>query len=174
MKTPRTHKSWAAEDAAHFITFTTQDRIRWFEQDAYCQIVADQLSFYSTHYNVTVLAYVIMPDHVHALIWPEGKKTFSDFIRGVKSFSAKLILDPKIPHINPTSPTTYPSRRMSDQKQRIWQPEFFDYLIFTREKLKEKIDYIVYNPVEDGLTEDPEDYKWLFVDQEKVGEFLSW
>jgi len=47
-------------------------------------------------------------------------------------------------------------------------------LIFSREKLREKLEYIVHNPVEEGLVADHAEYQWLFVDQEKVNELLIW
>lgn len=179
MKSYRRHQAWAKEDGAHFITCTTHERVPWFENNTYCQIVADQLSFYARHYNVTLLAYVIMPDHVHLLIYPEGEKTFMDYMRGVKSYSAKLILEQKCVRVSNiglgqgTPPIgVYPAHHVSKQKHKVWQPEFFDYLIFKSEKLEEKLEYIIQNPVEDGLVQKSDDYKWLFVDHEKIDQLL--
>lgn len=57
----------------------------------------------------------------------------------------------------------YPTRRISDQTDRIWQPGLFPYLIGDTNKLEEKLEYIKNNPVEAGLVEKPEDYQWLYV-----------
>ncbi|MBU0531527.1 transposase [Patescibacteria group bacterium] len=149
-----------------------------FTNDAFCLILWDELFYYAGEYNVDLLAFVIMPEHLHCLIWPQGEKIFSDYIRGVKSHLAKLILE----HLNRRGPLTspsarpgqgtrpmkgegnkYPTRRISDQTDRIWQPGLFPYLIGDTNKLEEKLEYIKNNPVEAGLVEKPEDYQWLYV-----------
>ena len=43
---------------------------------------------------------------------------------------------------------------------RLWQHGFYDFNIFSDEKLLEKLDYIHSNPVRAGLVLSPRDYKW--------------
>jgi hypothetical protein len=43
---------------------------------------------------------------------------------------------------------------------RLWQPGFYDFNIFSEEKLLEKLDYIHSNPVRAGFVLSPRDYKW--------------
>ena len=42
---------------------------------------------------------------------------------------------------------------------RLWQPGFYDFNIFSDEKLLEKLDYIHSNPVRAGLVLSPRGYK---------------
>jgi len=43
---------------------------------------------------------------------------------------------------------------------KLWQPGFYDFNIFSDEKLLEKLDYIHSNPVRAGFVLSPRDYKW--------------
>lgn len=164
------HEYFIDENVIHFITTNIDQRFKLFENDVFCQFVWDEMFFYSKAYQIELLAFVIMPEHFDCLIWPKGKKTFSDYIRGVKSHSAKLILE----HIDKRGPLTqpagilkhnseYPNKKISKQVQKIWQPGFFTYLINTSEKLEEKFEYIISNPVKSGLVHNSKEYQWLYI-----------
>jgi putative transposase len=47
------------------------------------------------------------------------------------------------------------------QKQRpFWEQRYYDFNIFTNEKLSEKLKYLHRNPVARGLVKKPEDWAW--------------
>jgi len=195
-KSPRRHNQWKDLNVVHFITTNTSDSYPVFNNTKFCQILWDNMFFYAKEYNIELLAFVIMPDHIHCIIYPNGDKSFSDYLRGVKSYTAKQILEqintrePSQPQPQPnhnTHPNTkphsrgpltptnrlgqgtqpiyggYPSKRMSEQKNQIWQPEFFDYLINDVDKLEEKLFYIKNNPVKAGFVKQSNNYKWLYI-----------
>jgi hypothetical protein len=43
---------------------------------------------------------------------------------------------------------------------RIWQKTFYDFNIYSEEKLREKLNYIHWNPVRAKLCAKPEDWLW--------------
>ena len=43
---------------------------------------------------------------------------------------------------------------------RLWQPGFYDFNIYSKEKLVEKLDYIHNNPVSAGLVLSSGAYEW--------------
>ena len=45
-------------------------------------------------------------------------------------------------------------------KVQIWQKGFYDFNIYSKKKLIEKLNYIHKNPVTTGLCDRPEDYRW--------------
>ena len=47
-----------------------------------------------------------------------------------------------------------------DQKRKLWMPRFDDEAIRNREMFKTKLDYIHNNPVQAGIVDVPEDYKY--------------
>ncbi|MFH1142337.1 MAG: hypothetical protein V1695_01340, partial [Candidatus Uhrbacteria bacterium] len=77
-KAPRMHEQFAHENKVVFLTTDVDERHQLFTNDAFCLILWDELFFYSKQYDVDLLAFVIMPEHLHCLIWPQGEKTFSD------------------------------------------------------------------------------------------------
>jgi len=194
MRSARTHSDWKNEDAVHFLTATTFARHPIFLDDLACELLCQELAFYRGRYAVDLLAYVIMPDHFHALIFTNGDKTFMDFMKGVKGHFAKAYSDARRqrtagstahgshsleagcgdPAYAETIGGLPAGRRERAVIENVWQDGFFDYLVFSREKLREKLSYIIQNPVENGLAQEPEGYKWLMVDECKVGEYLSW
>ena len=122
-----------------------------------------------------------MPDHFHIIIWPRGEKTFSDFMHGVKGHFAKWYGEEMYrrgvgaPPIRGSSNVSDVGSRDFDasivriRTPKIWQDSFFDYVIPTDEKLNEKIEYILHNPVEDNLVADWRDYPYIILsDQYRV------
>ena len=129
----------------------TKERKPIFKDNNAATILAEEFVFYSEEYNVELISYVIMHDHFHCVIWPQGKYSFSDFMRGVKGHFSKKYSE----HIQRrgagTPPITYD----------IWQTSFFDYLITSEHKLEEKIQYIMWNPVKEGFVSKPEEYPFF-------------
>ena len=81
-----------------------------------------------------------MPDHVHAIITPNGN-TLSDIVHAFKLMVA--------------------GRHRSahrTQRGRFWQHRFWDHIIRDQADLNRHIDYIHYNAVKHGLARDPREY----------------
>jgi hypothetical protein len=51
----------------------------------------------------------------------------------------------------------------------VWQEESFDHVLRSQESFEEKLEYIRQNPVRRGLVRKPEDYKWLWLEQQSCG-----
>ncbi|MGO8737072.1 MAG: REP-associated tyrosine transposase [Terriglobia bacterium] len=91
-------------------------------------------------------AWVILPDHWHAIFYPRYPLTISGVMESTKVGATK--------HINR-------SRRESGL---LWQPRFFDRALRTVKEYNEKVQYIHLNPVKAGLASRPEDWPWSSVD----------
>lgn len=80
---------------------------------------------------------VLMPDHVHALVsFPEMGKTITAVVAQWKEWTAK-------------------------QLGIQWQTDFFEHRLRGEEGLRQKMDYLLHNPVRKGLAQRPEE--WPFV-----------
>jgi len=81
----------------HFVTTNTSNRLPIFKDDRCCQILIDNLKFYRNKYQLKYFGYVIVPDHIHILIWFDLEKypelTISKIIQGIKSYTAKEIIE---------------------------------------------------------------------------------
>ena len=81
-------------------------------------------------------AWVVMPDHVHVVVTP-WTQTLAQIVKSWKSFSARLV------------------NRARNSGGQVWQPEFFDHIVRSREDYERFVRYVEGNPVEAGLCQDP-------------------
>ena len=44
------------------------------------------------------------------------------------------------------------------ERGRIWQPRFYDFVVFSKKKRVEKLPYMHRNPVKRGLVQEPEQW----------------
>ncbi len=164
---------------AHFITTNTYKRYPFFRDQRLSQILLEELGFYSGRLGFTLVGYVIMPDHVHLLLWwsRDDKQLLdiSKIMQVIKRATARRIIDllrGRSEHLlrpiairreqmlSPTRENISPQYHIRSPKFRLWQPGFYDFNIFSDEKLLEKLDYIHNNPVSAGLVLSPHDYEW--------------
>jgi type I restriction enzyme R subunit/putative DNA methylase len=94
-----------------------------------------------------VLAWVIMPNHVHVLIDPA--EPISKTIQGWKSFTSRWLLE----H-NERLGLGIPDPHL------VWMREYWDRFIRDGDHLRATIDYIHRNPVKAGLCREPADWPW--------------
>ncbi len=94
-----------------------------------------------------VLAWVIMPNHVHVLIDPV--EPIAKIIQGWKSFTARWLLA----H----------NERLGlgiPDPHHVWMREYWDRFIRDDDHLRATIDYFHRNPVKAGLCREPGDWPW--------------
>jgi len=87
-------------------------------------------------------AWVIMPNHVHALIAPIAGNRLADIVHGWKSWTAKAI-----------------NRHRGDWGT-VWQREYFDRFIRDERHFAAALAYIEDNPVKAGLAAKPTDWRF--------------
>ena len=87
--------------------------------------------------------WVVMPNHVHVVLWPKPNFTLSEILKGRKRHSARqanLIL--------------------GLTGETFWQRESYDHWIRNDEEKSRIRRYIRMNPVKAGLCKAPEEWKW--------------
>jgi REP element-mobilizing transposase RayT len=50
--------------------------------------------------------------------------------------------------------------RFAEELPQFWQPRFYDFNVYSHEKMNEKLDYMHANAVTRGLVENPNDWPW--------------
>jgi REP element-mobilizing transposase RayT len=121
--------------------FGTAERAQSLRDPRACEAIVEALRF---HQDLTaeILAYCIMPDHVHLLL----------SLRGEGKHLARLIGDFK--------------RWVGREYQRRtaqelhWQSGFFEHVVRSHEDLRAIAEYILANPVRAGLAASWRDYRW--------------
>lgn len=166
----------------HFLTARTFNRLPYFSAPACARIFCEELEEARRKQGFQILAFVVMPDHVHLLLWWDALQvpdlTISKVAWAVKGRSARRI----VAHLrdlreNPgTSAETPPAsmsswlepvRKPQDKPHhRNWRYQLWqqgagcDFNIYTEHKLREKIASLHANPVRAGLAPTPEAYPW--------------
>jgi REP element-mobilizing transposase RayT len=103
------------------------------------------LRFDSQRYRL--IAWVVMPNHVHALFTPMDGWTVAQIVASWKKFTAREICD---------------SRRDRGEipSGPIWHREYWDRYIRDRRHLAQTIEYIHLNPVKARLVGAAESWRW--------------
>jgi len=101
--------------------------------------------FDSQRYHL--LAWVVMPNHVHALFHPTRGWTVAKIVASWKKFTARKICE---------------HRRNGGAKSSapVWHREYWDRYIRDQAHLDQALEYIHLNPVKAGLVAAPEDWPW--------------
>jgi putative transposase len=115
-------------------------RLPFVEADFPC--LAEAIRGVRTRRAFLLTGYVFMPDHWHALIVPAEKDTLPQVMDAVKVASMRRIN----------------SRRAT--RGALWQPRYFDEIMWTVKQYKDALHYMHLNPVERGLVPRPEDWPW--------------
>jgi len=121
-----------------FITTVTAQRRAIFRQDATANLLVETLLHYRNQGKYLLHEFVIMPDHVHALIAPVPEISLEravQFIKGGFSFRLK---------------SRFP----------IWQASFSNHRIRDFEDYQNYREYIWLNPVRAGFGERAEEYRY--------------
>ncbi len=103
------------------------------------------LAFDSLRYRL--LAWVVMPNHVHVLFEPLEGWSVAKIVAGWKKFTARGICD-------------YRRDTGSEINGAVWHREYWDRFIRDRRHFERAVQYIHMNPVSAGLVQAPEDWVW--------------
>jgi len=116
----------------------------WLREPRVAAIAAEALKqFDGKRYRL--IAWCVMPNHVHAIVQPLGGISVQTVLHSWKSFIAGR------------------ANRALERIGPFWQPESYDHLIRDEEDLINQVKYIVNNPQAAGL----EPWEW-------VGERMDW
>jgi len=143
------------------LTFSCYRRAPVFLDPRCADLFLDVLAQARERLNFDVLAYVVMPEHVHVLIAPQGEYSIASILRGIKQPSATRILT----HVEKHSPVIADRLRLPKKggsfERRCWQAGGgYDRNVVTMEYAQNLVDYIHHNPVRRGLCSHPEEYEW--------------
>jgi len=164
MDTPirKTRKSWDEAGHAHFLTYSCHQRLPLLCKDRSRQWVVDALRDVRIRFDVAIWAYVIMPEHVHALVLPrranyEMRVLHAAIKRPVSKEAKSFLVEANQLDWIERLTVRMPSRSVF----RFWEPGGgYDHNVFRERTVPDVIDYIHANPVRRGLVERPRDWKW--------------
>ena len=109
------------------------------------QLLAEALREAHQRQGFRLTAWVFLPDHWHAIIYPPHPLTVSQAMKAVKLSSMILI------------------NRRRGETAELWQGRFFDRALRTVKEYNKRVEYIHLNPVRRGLVSNPQDWRWSSV-----------
>lgn len=139
-------------------------------------IVNNWMHFNNERYDI--IAYAVMPNHVHILIKVNENNSLSKIVWSWKSYTARRIFE--IPELKKAFIESYSdlntleyNSRAPEERQRylkpavacgaprkisLWQREYWDRFIRDENHFQKAIEYIHMNPVKAGLVTKPEEW----------------
>ncbi|MBU1157268.1 MAG: transposase [Proteobacteria bacterium] len=138
---------------AYFLTFSCYKRRRLLDEDAPKGIVVSVLASRLTVQEGKCLGFVVMPDHVHALVWFPAPGVLSELVKHWKrlsSFHIKINLQEK--------QKGYSSQATPDDP--VWQRRFYSFNVRSEAMARAKLRYMHHNPVKAGLVERAEEWRF--------------
>ena len=158
MGLPRYH----IEGHVYYITTVVYDRLPLFTRPSFVIPLYDSLNFYRHKLDFKLLGYVIMPDHLHLVLWPFGSTTVSEIMRDYKKFtSIRIIRQAEVEGRKEwLAAFEQAGQETGRSGKKVWQDSFWDTNIYSERFLRQKLNYIHRNPVRAGLVERPEDYAY--------------
>jgi putative transposase len=137
-------------DPSH-LYFVTGTLLRWqplFTEPSYAHIVLDSLDWHRRNGKWALYAYVLMPNHLHAILMPLGDATISSVLQSFGSYTAHTVLTRLQEEARGDVLALFAQRQSRDagKRHQIWYP-IQAKNVFSPEFLFEKLEYIHSNPV---------------------------
>ena len=149
--------------AKHFVTLSVVYWIDIFSRQLYRDIVIDSFKYCQEHMGLTINGYVIMSNHIHAILQCQNGK-LSQTITSFKKFTGtkfiQSILDcpesRRVWLLNQFAHASIVHNRNSSHQ--IWVNGNRPMSLTTGTFFWQKLNYIHNNPVRAGIVDNPEDY----------------
>ena len=168
MSLPRFH----IEGHIYYITTVVYNRLPIFTRPSFVIPLIDSLNFYRYKQEFKLLGYVIMPDHIHLIIWPFGKSTVSNIMRDYKKFtSTRIIRQAEVEDITEwITAFEQAGEETGRSDNKVWQDSYWDENVYTERFLLQKLNYVHHNPLRAGLVERLGDYPYSSYRNYELGE----
>jgi putative transposase len=144
---------------ARFVTFSTYQRLPVLSTPRAGDIVTASIFEISRKNDLRLLAYVVMPEHVHLVVVPPITARIGPIIGELKlgsSIRIHEILQQQ------RSPLLGRLQVVRDGRSTfcMWKPRCYDHNCRTDSAVWEKVNYCHNNPVKRGLAATPADWPW--------------
>ncbi|MCE9646906.1 MAG: hypothetical protein K8S20_12975 [Chloroflexi bacterium] len=146
----------------YYVTFTVVEWLPVFVEEAACKIITDSFNHCIKNKHLAVNAYVIMPTHLHALLFDADfdserlKHTLDD----LRKFTGRQLLDHCAAHFPANFSDVFRQNAGQDRQRRFWQPTRHPIGVFSEGFWRQKLDYLHHNPCRKGLVLRPEDWRF--------------
>ncbi len=137
-----------ADNHPYFITITTQNRRPILTDNI--KLLRQAFANSKQYFDYSIDSIVILPDHLHMIIYPSSATDYPKIITSIKTYFSKHL------------PQRYKTTHSQNKKRElgIWQRRYYEHTIRDEKELERYRNYIHYNPVKHKLTTSAK--KWDF------------
>ncbi len=143
----------------HFITLTVVNWLPVFTRPETVNIIFNSLNYLSNE-GLRIYAYVVLENHMHFIL---QSKQLDKSIARFKSFTARKLIDYLVENRAYTlieQLAYYKKAHKKDRAYQFWQEGVHPELKSGEDMMRQKIEYIHYNPVKRGYVEKPEHWRY--------------
>ncbi len=148
-------------DERYFITISVVSWQAVFIRRVYGDHVMECLRHCRDHKGLAIYAYVLMPNHLHAVVQSSGRP-LSATMRDFKSYSAKTLIQliadqPQESRYEPLARlfAGYGAHNAMNWENQFWQNGYQPIELHAPAVIQQKIKYIHHNPVRAGFVSEP-------------------
>ena len=146
-----------APGAVRFITFSSHKRLPVLDLESRRDMLRSRLAAAALKHRVHVIAWVIMPEHMHLLLRPTTDVPLWKMLESFKKYASAALLA----HMIACRDLLLEHMTRPDGRYRVWQKGGgFDRNVRSVGEMQREIAYIHSNPVKRGLVEHPCDWAW--------------
>jgi len=132
-------------NATYFVTWRTSGGIVLAEDDR-DRVLNAMKHWHGERCHLYVAA--VMPDHVHLIIRPYDGVALGELVKSIKQFTSRR------------------STSRPEGQPHLWQDERFDHIIRDSVWLARFVRYVAENPVKEGLTSKPSEFRWSLMNRD--------
>jgi REP element-mobilizing transposase RayT len=158
----------------YFVTMSLNNHIPLFRRAVYRDIIINSLLYCINHKALRMFAYVIMPSHLHMIVFDAelNNERLHQTMGHFRSYTAHK-LTKELEVFNPVLlEKKFTAEKEIDRKYRIWASGYHPIGLTSNEFISQKFAYIHNNPANAGLVSDPVQYPYssaLFWETGKKG-----
>ena len=128
-------------DCIFFVCLNLRPNIKSFCEPEY-PLLINVLEESRGRLGFALCGYVLMPDHWHALIWPNYPLLLSQVLHDTKKIMTLRL------------------HQRRGSRGPLWQHQFWDRFVRHEKEFAERLDYMHMNPARKGLVTRPEQWRW--------------
>jgi putative transposase len=155
---PRRLKRYHGRGDLHFITFSCYERRALLGTVRARDLFLKILEQVRRRCLASVVGYVVMPEHVHLLLSEPKRGTLAKLLQVLKQRVSHAMRRRRrreaSEQLSLVFPVSYAGLR------RFWQRRYYDFNVYSGQKIREKLDYVHTNPVKRKLVTHPKDWPW--------------
>jgi putative transposase len=149
------------DNYCHFVTSKTYRNTKIFSERKVADLLIQTIFEVKKKLKFQLVAFVVMPDHIHLMVVPDKRNSISDVMRHIKGrFSRRYNYLSRRMNSSDYETLNQRAGNSSQPKPKVWQASFYDHVIRNGKEFVERINYIYNNPVRANLAGEPEDYEY--------------